>query len=509
MKTTIASLIITLSLTLGCDRYLDSKNPTEPEPVELTSPINVGVTLDDRSVTLDWDHPNPSQVTQFLLYISDSLDGDYDLRDSTTAYSYTFESLVINRTHFFAVAPIGTNGIEGRRSSPVSAFVGPLSIVIEAGRLYTGDRLVQVRLNSNNSTTHVMLSEDSTMADAVYEAFSVTKQFALSEGEGLKTIYARFLFSDGASTGELLSDNITLDQKAEISSVVFTPSGPFATGDTVTFTLDATETGGSASIAIDGGPTFSLWDDGATPDLLVDDGLYTGRLIFEPFLVLTDAQATGSFSDLAGNSTSLISGQLVNVVDTPLAVQGVVASASSSSDIDLSWTRSSATDFDSYRIFRGDDASIDNYGLRLASLTSSATVSWTDSTGLPSTTYYYRIYVYNGSDQSAGSAVVNATTFVQDPPDTVLLAGVQMDSVNIRLTWSEPTTDDFESYRIFRDFATMVDTSDGTFIEFGNNRSTTTYIDYAPLVDTTYYYRVYVFDNQGAYTGSNVVSVSK
>lgn len=510
MKTTFAALIImTLWLVPGCDRYLDSKNPTEPEPVELASPTDVSVTLNDRAVTLDWAHADPSMVTQFLIYTSDSLAGDYTRRDSTTAYSYTFESLVINRVYFFAVAPIGTNGIEGRRSSPVSAFVGPLSILIEGGDLYTGRRLVQIRLNSNNSTTHVMLSEDSTMLGAVYESFSATKQFELSGGEGLKTVYARFLFSDGATTGELLSDDITLDQKAEIRSAAFTPSGPFATGDTVTFTLDATEMGGTAKIDIVGGPSLTLWDDGAAPDLTLDDGLYTGRLILQPFLVLTDARITSSFTDQAGNDAFLSLSQVINVVDTPLAVTGVVASASSYSDIDLSWDQSSTTDFDSYRIFRGDNAAIDNTGSRLVTLTGRSTESWTDTTGLPSTTYYYRVYVYNGSDQSAGSEVVNATTFVKGPPDPVVLAGVQADTTHISLSWSESNADDFESYRIFRDFLVMADTSDGTLIKFGNSRDSTTFLDYAPLVDTTYYYRVYVFDSLGTYSGSNTVAVSK
>lgn len=509
MKTTIATLIITLLLFAGCDRYLDSQSPTEPEPVELASPINVSVTLDDRAVTLDWDHANPSEVSQFILYSSDSLDGDYALRDSTTTYSYTFENLIINRTHFFAVAPVGANGIEGHRSSPVSAFVGPLSIVINEGRLFTGNRQVQVRLNSNSTTTHVMLTEDSTMAGAVYEAFSTTKQFELSAGEGLKTVYARFLFSDGAATGDLLSDNITLDQKAEISSVGFSPSGPFVAGDTVTFTLDATETGGEGSVLISGGPTVNLYDDGVAPDQTMDDGVYIGRLIFQPDVVLTDAQITGSFTDLAGNNASLVSGQVINVVNTPLAVQVIAAEAISSFEISLNWTRSSIGDFGSYRIFRAADTSVDNSGLPLATLTSRSTVSWTDTTALASTTYYYRVYVYNGSGLSAGSNVVNATTLANDPPDPVVLAGVLVDSVSIRLSWSESNALDFDSYRIFRDFVAMSDTSDGTLIDFGNSRSSTTFTDYAPLSDTTYYYRVYVFDRQGAYTGSNTVTVSK
>ena len=413
MKITITALTIMSLMIVGCDRYLDSATPTEPEPVELLSPINVTVSLNDQAVSLNWEHSDSAQVTRFRLYTFEALDSTYTLQDSTTAYSYTFSNLLSNRTHYFSIAGVGTNGIEGRRSTPISAWVGPLSITIDAGNQFTNRKQVQVQLNSNSLSTHVMLSEDSTMADAVYESFSLSKSFVLSDGEGLKTVYARFLFSDGSTTGEHLSDDITLDLKAEITSVGYTPSGPFVTGDTIVFTLDATELEGQARVSITGGPTVPLYDDGLTPDPTSGDGIYTGKLIIQPFVVLTDARFTGSFTDLAGNSVSLVSDQVLNI-----------------------------------------------------------------------------------------------TTITNDPPDPVVLAGVLVDTVSIGLTWSESNAEDFASYRIYRDYVVMTDTSDGSMIEFVNDRRVTSFTDYV-VEDTTYYYRIYVFDNQGAYSGSNVVSVTK
>ncbi len=92
----------------------------------------------------------------------------------------------------------------------------------------------------------------------VYESFSQNKSFELSAGEGEKILYARFLFADGAETGELITDNIRLDLKAEIDSVYFAPAGPFVAFDTVVFTVETTEAGGTASVSIEGAGTVDL-----------------------------------------------------------------------------------------------------------------------------------------------------------------------------------------------------------------------------------------------------------
>ena len=131
----------------------------------------------------------------------------YNLTTITT-YSATVENLAVNRTYFFQVAAVGNNGYEGERSNTVSTEVNLISISIENGREAINRRLVSIQLGAVNAS-HVILSEDSTFANADYQSYTPTKSFTLSQGDGVKRVYAGFIFDNGTESGTPVSDAMT------------------------------------------------------------------------------------------------------------------------------------------------------------------------------------------------------------------------------------------------------------------------------------------------------------
>lgn len=172
----------------------------------------------------------------------------------------------------------------------------------------------------------------------------------------------------------------------------------------------------------------------------------------------------------------------------------------------LNWTQAQSADFSAYRLFRSSSPGVDSTDQLVTSITGLTTLSYSD-TGLASgTAYYYRVYVYNTFGNGAGSNQVSAITLPNQPPAAVVLSTpTRVDSTRLKLVWTQNSDPDFASYRIFRDTAPNVDTTD-QLITIINQAATTTYTDENLTTGQAYYYRVFVFDKQNLSSGSNEVS---
>ncbi len=397
-----AALMI-LVLLVSCDRYLDSSDPVRSLPSDVSIPINLEAVIDDASVTLSWELTDSSGIARFRIYVADDEYGEYILRDSTSSYSVTLDNLLLNQQHYIRATTVTTTGLESSPSETVLATAVHLSISINNDSEYTRQRDVQVQIYAGVAAAYVQLSEEADFSDAIWESFSSTRSFELSEGDGAKTVYVRMQYADGSETGASLSDDITLDTYAEISSVTFwMPGHPLEVDESITFKVDGGETGGEASISFESVRDFELHDDGVEGDVVADDGVYSGTYTVPHGVNALDAMVTGSFTDVAGNrAEDLVSESLLNINMPPDAVTLAVSFGVDTSTVVFTWTTSSETDFDSYRLI---NAAPGNDPLMIA--TSSSTNRFEMSR--PQTTSSYLVFVFDLHGDSAASNTVTA-----------------------------------------------------------------------------------------------------
>jgi fibronectin type 3 domain-containing protein len=512
------SIILLTALLLaaisGCDRYIESRDPVRSLPEDVPVPVNVMAEVNGSgTVTLYWEVTDTAEVKLFRIFVADSTDSDYRLYDSTTGFSATLSRLLVNRRYFFKVAAVTRYGLQGDWSEAVTARPTLFSISIENGKEYINKREVQIRVNAPTGTSHLMLSEDSTFADASFVSFTgAPASFTLSEGDGVKTVYARLQFSDGSRSGELLQDDIILDTHAAVDSVFFTPVGvTFSPGDTVLFGLDAGETGGEASASFTGVSRINLYDDGTNGDPIEGDGIYRGRWVVPVDFTLYNGVVTGSFQDRAGNSALPVTAQQVLNVNSPPQPVTLSAAPLSTFEIVLSWTKSNSADFASYRIYRSTNAAVSESSELVTTITNVNTTGYTDDDLNDNTTYYYRVFVYNNSNLSSGSNTASAKTKTNSPPEAVELFAIVQSDNTVDLVWSKNNEADFASYRLYKDHDTTqtdLDSLRADLLSYIDNRNTSTFTDSLP--DTLlHYYQVYVVDKHGASTASNVVSAKR
>ena len=487
-------------LMAGCDRDIASKDPIRTVPDNPPKPINVRAEIGQQTITLYWEMTDSSDISRFRIYTATSQGTDFMLRDSTTAYFKTLSGLQHNQRYYFRIAAVyGT--LESDRSDIISAEANNLSIVIEDDIEYINTQDIYVQTNVPSSTTHIKMSEDPNLAGAKFDLFQGTQtSFTLSKGDGLKTIYAEFLFEDGSKTAAPLSDDIILDTRAEIASVSFSPaSQTFSAGDTIHFTLTTTEIKGNAWVTFGSGEGVDLYDEDA-------DMVYTGYWIVPTNYTLNNGIVTGHFTDQAGNEAPEITDEdVINVASDPLPVT-LLASGISSFQAELTWTEAVGDGYAAYRIYRDSDDTVDNNSLLIKSVTSRSSTSYTDTTLDANTSYYYVVYTYDNSGLYSVSNIAQARTQVNSAPEAIELFVIPAaGDTTGTLKWTQSNDDDFGSYRIYKSSAPGVTTS-GTLAAFITSRSTTTF-SYGSD-DIGKYFIIYVYDRHGLSTPSNEVRIN-
>lgn len=203
--------------------------------------------------------------------------------------------------------------------------------------------------------------------------------------------------------------------------------------------------------------------------------------VVEPFTATANAQGQIVLQFTTVTDNAEING--IEVIAPPPAAPGsVTATAASTSQIDLSWTGSSATDV-VYDIFRSTTA---GFTPSSANLIATATgTSHSDSGLANNTTYYYVIEASNATGTSAPAAQASATTQAIVPAPTNLGA-TSASSSEIDLSWTASTASG----------VTYTITRDGTVVASGV--TATTYSDTGLAASTTYSYAVDAVNAAGA-----------
>ena len=205
--------------------------------------------------------------------------------------------------------------------------------------------------------------------------------------------------------------------------------------------------------------------------------------------------------NIGGDSAFSNTRQAVTPKTIPAVPSFLVATAASSSAIDLTWTDNSNNE-DGFRVYH----SIDNVSfVALLPPVGANVVSYTHSGLSSGTTHYYKVTAYNNGGESAFSTTSNATTLNEAPAAPSGLVATPVSSTQIQLTWTDNSTNE-GGFGIYRrrwgtaDFPTTPQITVGPGI--------TTFTNSNLSSNTLYYYKVTAYNNGGESAFSGPVSAT-
>jgi hypothetical protein len=188
----------------------------------------------------------------------------------------------------------------------------------------------------------------------------------------------------------------------------------------------------------------------------------------------------------------------------PIAPSALVATATSSSSINLSWMDNSSDESN----FVVQRSTTSGSGFTTIATLGSNITSYADTTGLSvSTTYYYQVYATNSAGSSGFSNEASATTDpapLTPPIAPSGLGATAISSSSISLSWTDNSSDE-------SNFVVQRSTTSGSgFATIATLvADTTSYADTTGLsASTTYYYQVYATNGVGSSGFSNEASAT-
>jgi predicted phage tail protein len=171
----------------------------------------------------------------------------------------------------------------------------------------------------------------------------------------------------------------------------------------------------------------------------------------------------------------------------------------SSQQIDLTWKDNSTTEA-GFKLYRSPDNITFS---RIATLGANVT-AFSNTGRAASTTYYYKVFAYNGKTNTAYSNTASATTLAPatvKPAAPANLAVTALSSSQLRLTWTDMANNE-TGVRVYRSL-------DGkTFTEIAklNLVNLTSYTNSGLSSNTIYYYRLRSYNNAGNSAYTSIVS---
>jgi len=498
-------------LVAGCSSGTDDVNLGNPyDNAGFPVPDSVVVTLGSNVVRLDWTIDPGTAVNQYSVF-RHRTDTDPPEKERVVATvssrTYTDYSVRDGRTYLYRIAA-GKDGHFGERSEGIEATPAFFAISLAGGVPRTRQSTVSVAPTGPVGTTAIQLGEVVDLNGAVWIPVSSNLVWLLSSGDGTKHVYARMRLSNGATSFPVSSD-IMLDTHALIRNLDFDGSDVRAPGDILHVRLDAGEPSGTATVSI--GTLFtnlSLLDDGSGGDASAGDGIYE-RNVALPYVVINQIALTGAFTDAVGNVASSLSGPRTLTVGTPPSPVTLLSTETAlppdAAAVTVHWTQSLDTSFRAYRVYRSDDANVDNTDHLAGEITTATTAEFKDTDVVEGRTYYYRVFVRNqiGLESGSGTSSVNVPN-VRPPAAVTLSTADGISDSRLTLKWSKTASEDFAAYRVYRNETGAVTEQDPMVGEIHNVEQL--YFDDMNLVENTlYYYRVVVADQAGLTTRSNEV----
>jgi fibronectin type 3 domain-containing protein len=238
-----------------------------------------------------------------------------------------------------------------------------------------------------------------------------------------------------------------------------------------------------------------------TQTSFTDTGLDPTRTYYYVVELVDRIGNTVPSNEVSGRSTD-------NVPPDPVTLSP--ASEITETSVTLNFTRSFATDFAEYRIYRGllPDLGSDPDRRLLASIANVLDTRFVDRDEIEENqVYYYQVEVVDDLGATAGSNVVSASIPDRLPNAVTLQQPTSVGETTILLEWSRNDDRDFARYELRRAEVPGVTQAAPLVISI-TDADLRSHLDTGRRENTTYYYRVFTVDRGGNSVGSREVEVT-
>ncbi|MEW5848955.1 MAG: carboxypeptidase regulatory-like domain-containing protein [Myxococcota bacterium] len=430
----------------------------------------------------------PGEVTENLVYtVTTPASGDFTFSAAAIGpynirYSYPTDPT-------WETVTLGVDVTPGAPTVLLPVELRQYFVTINNYAAFTNNATVSLSLGASNCRD-MCLSEDTPCpVTGPWTACATSTTFPLSNGDGIRTVYARFRDNQDV-VSDPVSDDILLDRTAAITSVTQDTGGvPKGRNDVIHFRLVAAnaETPGTASVDVVGyAAGLTLYDDGTHGDPTAADGAYELSYTITGSQDVVNATVTGRFTDAHGNTAApLNAAGTITVAIPPLLRDIVVVPDSATGTAVITFDTDEST---TARIDWGTD---NTYGNSAVDGTFRTTHTFTLSGLSPSTAYHYRLQATDVSGNT-GSSTDRVFYVKPNPPSGVTaIPGV----ARLDLRWDAPPQRNVAGYNVYRST-----TSGGGYVKLNGAlhvHEALMYPDLTAAIGTTYFYVVTAVDDLG------------
>ena len=461
-------------------------------------------------INLTWTD-NSSDETGFIVERSASSGGTFTsiatLGSNVTTYSNT--GLSASTTYYYRVCATNSAG-NSDYSNTASAATSAPPVTIPAAPTSLAASTAsssQINLtwtdNSSNETGFIVeraASSGGTFAQIATLGSNVTSYS--NTGLSASTTYYYRVCASNSAGNSTYSNTASAATSAPPATIPADPSDLSATAALST-EIDLTwidnSTDESSFIiersASSGGTFTQIATVGSNVTNYTNTGLTASTAYYYRVCASNSAGKSG-YTNIAWDTTS------APPATQPTAPTGLAASATSSSQIDLTWTDNSSNET-GFIVERSTSSG----GTYTSIATLGLNVTTYSNTGLSaSTTYYYRVCATNSAGNSTYSNTASAATPappVTKPTAPTGLSASAVSTSQINLTWTDTSSNE-TGFIVERSAS-----SGGTYASIATlGSNVTTYSNTGLSASTTYYYRVCATNSAGNSAYSNTASAA-